>query len=100
MSINIEELLSKVVDDLIPLTENIERLHRMGYVNNFELAGEQVLCLETRRYVDISDVVVDEVLEYSEKNGALSCVYLFAVHELKYRRKGIFLANESKHTAE
>ena len=85
-------LLEKVIEDLSPITENIERLHRMGYINNFELAGDQLMCLESRLCVSMSDIVVDEVVEYTEEESALLRVSLFAIHELKYRRKGIFMA--------
>ena len=88
-------LLAKVIEDLSPLTENIERLHRMGYINNFELAGDQLMCLESRLCVSMSDIVVDEFLEYTEQEGVLQRVSLFAIHELKYRRKGLFMANNS-----
>lgn len=93
MNTHVDLLLANIIEDLMPLTENIERLHRMGYINNFNLSGEQVVCLESRLCVPISDVVVDEVLEYSDNNGILDNICLFAIHELKYRRKGIYAAN-------
>lgn len=94
MNILVDLLLSKVIEDLSPLTESIERLHRMGYINNFELARDQLICVETRLGVSVSNVVVDEIFEYEDKESALAKVCLFTVHELKYRRKGIFMAKE------
>lgn len=94
MNILVDLLLSKVIEDLSPLTENIERLHRMGYINNFELARGQLICVESRLGVSVSDVVVDEIFEYEDKESALAKVCLFAVHELKYRRRGILMAKE------
>lgn len=95
MNILADFLLMKIVGDLSPLTANIDRLHRMGYVNNFELVGDQVMCLENRLCAPISDIVVDEVLEYTEEDGGLKKISLLAIYELKYGRKGIFLVDES-----
>jgi hypothetical protein len=93
MNVLVDLLLTKIIEDLSPVTENIERLHRMGYINNFKLAGNQLVCIESRLAVSISDVVVDEILQYDEED-VLPLVCLFAIHELKYRRKGIFMAIE------
>ena len=93
MNTSVDKLLAMIIEDLIPLTENIERLHRMGYINHFDVSGEQVVCLESRLCVPISDVIIDEILEYSDKRGALDPICLFAIHELKYHRKGIYTAH-------
>ena len=47
MNVPVDLLLTKVVDDLSPLTENIEWLHRIGYINNFKLAENQLVCIES-----------------------------------------------------
>ena len=94
MNAHVDTLLTKVIEDLSPLTENIERLHMMGYINNFELVGDQLMCIESRLGVSMTDVVVDEVCEYRDQDGVLSKISLFALHELKYRRKGLLAASE------
>jgi len=94
MNAIVDSLLTKIKKDLSPLTEKIEQLHMMGYINNFEVVGDHLLCIESRLAVSIFDVVVDEVCEYDDQDGVLSKVSLFAIHELIYRRKGLLMTRE------
>lgn len=67
----VEKILNRVVKELTESISMVDQLQELGYILNFELAGNKMLCTQTLEFFYPKDFQVDHI--YRTEN--LCCIY-------------------------
>lgn len=89
---DVEVLLNKIAEDMNYADVIIDSLHSMGYNNNYELAGNKLVCLQTQLYYFPRDFKVDEIYRFDVGPMQLEGYYLYALRDSSGHPAGIFTA--------
>src|SRR5688572_22346726 len=96
MDISIADtILDKIVEDVRIATTLIDRLHKRGYKENFELVDNKLMCLGTHDYYCPSELQVDEVYQIDEEVIGIKGYYVYALRQIATNLKGIFVAQRN-----
>ena len=84
------EIVERIINEMVPAADLIDWLHSQGYVNDFELTNNILFCKETCTFFALSDFIVDEYYKIEDESRTLCDFYIFALRHKWIGLKGIF----------
>ena len=71
----------------------VDRLHRKGYNNNYQLSNNLLKCLSNNHYYQFKDFNVDELYNLEGFPGVSEGLFLLAIRHRIEGNKGIFVGS-------
>ncbi|MBL7858148.1 MAG: hypothetical protein JNM57_10715 [Cyclobacteriaceae bacterium] len=86
-----EAILAQIKEEILPVSNLIQRLRSEGYENNFTLYRNKWLCTQTKKCYASQEIRVDEIHRLQDDKNMLQGIFIYAVSDVWHGVKGILI---------
>lgn len=87
----VDLILQKITFEMQGGVNIVDRLHKKGYNEIFEVSNDLLKCVSAGYYYQIEDLRIDELYNLEDVSGILKGLCLFALRHRTGGQKGIFI---------
>ncbi len=84
-------IIQRTIFEMQACSNIVERLHKKGYNEIFEVSNDLLKCVSNGCYYQIKDFTIDELHNLENVSDTLKGLCLFALHHRIEGQKGIFM---------
>ena len=84
-------VLQRIIFEMQGGVNIVDRLHKKGYNEIFEVSNDLLKCVSNGFYYQIKDFSIDELFNLEDVSACLRGLCIFALHHRANGKKGIFM---------